>query len=219
MSDHSEEDVPLEDLTATLPKAKEKKKAAAPKKAATLGDLTKELDTDRWFAARKTLVALDRLVLDLRREEGQVRTFHQTDGEETLKALRQCAPKAPLDCTLWKRDPVADQYTVIGGQHTCWALQQLAKDYVRDRRDLPDWLTHMRADVLRHDTPLEVKLAAAGDSQFIQSNVRSLKVTDWARLLLADNIQTKYGDSAEMRLAMSFRQAGWSREGDPVCLP
>ena len=51
--------------------------------------------------------------------------------------------------------------------------------------DVPDVYTSVLATVLRHDTPLAIRLYAAGDSQAQQASFEPLALEDVARLFLA----------------------------------
>ena len=75
------------------------------------------------------------------------------------------------------------------------------------------WQKKVRARVLRHDTPLEVRKEAAGDNQFAQKNFSALKLSDWCRLFL----QTEADLPFEQRLAKAVRQSGYDRPATEVC--
>ena len=102
---------------------------------------------------------------------------------------------------------------VIAGQHTVKAITILRDENVNNNRDLKPWHLKVRAKVLRHDTPLEVRRLAAGDNQFTQRNYNDIKISDWCKLFLDTNNNAKM----EEHLAMAVRQVGYDRPASAVC--
>ena len=72
---------------------------------------------------------------------------------------------------------------LLGGQHIAKTLCEIEANLVAQYRPVPTPLGHVRA-VLLHNTPLEVRLAAAGDHQFAQGEVTRLKLSQTVALLL-----------------------------------
>jgi hypothetical protein len=78
----------------------------------------------------------------------------------------------------------AATYIIVGGQHIVEALRRRRAKLLAANVSLPTQYMTVSATVLRHDTPLPVRLYAAGDSQAQQGTVEALAVEDMARLFL-----------------------------------
>jgi hypothetical protein len=78
----------------------------------------------------------------------------------------------------------ATGYIVIGGQHVVEALRKRRGELLEARLEVPEPYSHVLATVLKHETPLGVRLFAAGDSQAAQAGFEHLGLEDVARLFL-----------------------------------
>ena len=113
--------------------------------------------------------------------------------------------------------PAEKQYYVLGQQHLVKALQNLREEVIHNKLDPGRALSVVRAKVLKHNTPVNFRQAAAGDSQFAQSGVRPIPLSQWARLLLSDDIQAQEDETDQIYL--SLQRAGYSRQMLRVPLP
>jgi hypothetical protein len=105
---------------------------------------------------------------------------------------------------------------VLGGQHIAKAMLEIGAEMAAEHRPVPHTLSHVRARVLKVDTPEPVRRAAAGDHQFAQQQVSHLKLSDIARLLLRPDIQAMPRQLD--RLASTLRMAGHADRTKPaVC--
>ena len=115
--------------------------------------------------------------------------------------------------------PLTDsEFLVLGGQHIARAMREIVTELTAEHRPVPHTLSHVRARVLKVDTPEPVRRAAAGDHQFAQQQVSHLKLSDIARLLLRPDIQAMPRQLD--RLARTLRMAGHADRTKPaVCNP
>ena len=106
---------------------------------------------------------------------------------------------------------------ILSGQHGVKALLELREKWIAEGHgEMPLWLRVVRADILKHKTPLPIRQMIAGDEQYRQQNVSRVKVSEFLRHLW----QWKpVGRRTEMwqRIADSLVKAGWSRPDNQVC--
>lgn len=82
------------------------------------------------------------------------------------------------------------EYLLLGGQHITKALSEVAKELEEQHLPVPDFYRQVRARVLRVDAPPAIRELAAGEHQFQQQQVKGLKLSDFARLLLKPHTQS-----------------------------
>ena len=75
-------------------------------------------------------------------------------------------------------------YIILGGQHAVEALRRRRAELHAASLNVPDQFNEVVATILRHETPLGVRLYAAGDSQAAQSAHHPVAMEDVARLFL-----------------------------------
>ena len=76
------------------------------------------------------------------------------------------------------------KYTIIGGQHITEALKARRAELFSEGRDVSEVYSSVIATVLKHETPLPIRLYAAGDSQAHQASFEPLALQDVGRLFL-----------------------------------
>ena len=101
---------------------------------------------------------------------------------------------------------------VLGGQHTCKALQVLRQEHVEAGTAIPSWLQTVVATVLRSDTPVECRRLLAGDHQYRQRMVSDVVLSRWCIALL----NTDEGARMVDRITQATHVCGYPRYKTPV---
>ena len=114
---------------------------------------------------------------DLEAREGQPRRLSESGVKTRLAAMRANLPTTPAEVLLWLRNPHADRYVCLGGQHTLKATLTLRDDAIRRGEPLQQWMTHVSATVIRPDTPIEVREKLAGDHQNKQGEMMEIPLS------------------------------------------
>ena len=130
-------------------------------------------------------INLDELEFDLLAREGQPRKLTEKDVQKRFQALKTNEPTTPVSVLVWLRDPAAEKYMVIGGQHTCKALMMLRDERLRERRPVPEWCNKVNAKVIRPEVDLDTRERLAGDHQCEQSTVENIPISRTAHYISA----------------------------------
>ena len=96
-----------------------------------------------------------------------------------------------------------------------WALSTLRSELLLKGLPMPQHLEFVRATVLLHSTPVGDRQVLAGDSQFAQSSVEPLRLSEFCALLLSGDVATI--PEPERRLAVAIRKSGYDRTKRVVC--
>ena len=169
-----------------------------------------------WFSAVSKETALEKVSFDLRLEHGQTRPLVQAHVEELVESLRERPPLTPLKVTLWEHTGERKLF-VIGGQHLCRALMLLRDDRVKDGMTVPHWMTHVLADIMRSDTPLNKRKLIAGSLNASGRLHRSATIADCVRLMMRDDPGVP-SEPTELIL-QAVEQCGLNTNVSPVCYP
>ena len=101
----------------------------------------------------------------------------------------------PLLLTLFAF-PTRGPYIALSKQHTLWALQQLRSQYEAAERALPKCMVTVKASILRHSTPIDVRQAVSGGEQNRESTVVYARISRVVELLL--QVHGNKGDATLM---------------------
>lgn len=82
---------------------------------------------------------------------------------------------------------VDDRYYVLGHQHLCRAVIEVSEERKKNGLPLEDWMTHIRGDILRFSTTLNVRRRLAGQENAMALMAKKPTLPDFARALLKDN--------------------------------
>ena len=169
-----------------------------------------------WFSAVSKETPLEKVSFDLRLEHGQTRPLVQAHVEELVESLKERPPLSALKVTLWEHTAERKLF-VIGGQHLCRALMLLRDERVKDGLTVPHWMTHVLADVMRSDTPLNKRKLIAGSLNASGRLHRSATIADCVRLMMRDDPGVP-SEPTELIL-QAVEQCGLNTNVSPVCYP
>ena len=69
-------------------------------------------------------------------------------------------------------------WVLIGSQHVVRAAVQIREEYEKDERQLPNWLTHLDARVIKKDTSLSVRQTIAGENNAVSGDNEPLGLAE-----------------------------------------
>ena len=199
-SEEPEEEPPAVSLTQTQGTTAASSPTEAPIESlppekVTLAELHKWSDS--------TVYSLDIRTLrwDLKQEWGQIRPLQPAMVHNYYHQLKMNQPRVPvrilvrnLGAGVSRRSGVQlclyiltdDQYAVIGGQHISAAVKKLYKEYLEKgwkHQDIPEVVRTVQAEILAHETPIQLVRLAAGEHQRLQSETRECSTYDIVRML------------------------------------
>ena len=77
-------------------------------------------------------------------------------------------------------------YIALSHQHTIFAIKEIRKAAVEKHEVLAPWMCSVRATILRHDTPMELRQVVSGGDQNRQASVAPVKVSRVLELYLEE---------------------------------
>ena len=66
-------------------------------------------------------------------------------------------------------------YWILSGQHTYCAAEQIRKEHMSDKKEVPEWTRLFRCRIMREDTDIRVRRLMAGKEQ-----ARALSGKSWS---------------------------------------
>ena len=202
---------------------KAKAKPHAPKPTGT----PVEAIPSEWVLDTCTSVPIERLDFDLTASMGQIRKVDPKWLLEVKKSLTKQAPTLPIQAILVATDHTSmplpqlrklsplllpdTRFIVISGQHRSIAARDIGEELGAQGKVKPDWCKAVQATTLRHDTPLEVRMMAAGRSQAGQQQVERLKLGRAVAFIHQLMEQNPHGDEQDL----AWRGAMMGAQKDP----
>lgn len=142
-------------------------------------------EAEKWVAARHQRVPLSLVTVDRELRFGQPRPVDQQRVDDLVAGLEGTPLLDLKEGILLIRAEVGDaKYVVLGGQHTCLALQALWAKADKARREPCPWMKAVYADILHAGTPPSVARRAAGTHQWVQTGAQPLPLHQWCGNLL-----------------------------------
>ena len=158
---------------------------------------------------------VDRLAWDIRLEHGQSRTIDDDHVEHLVNSLYLRPPREPVRVTLWENE-VDKKFYILSGQHLCRAVQRVREERLQQGMKLDHWHKMVRADILKFNTPHDIRRIVAGAENASTKVMRVTTVSECLRMFMADNSN----DSLSDRILRAVQQSGLSiSEVSPVCFP
>ena len=166
-----------------------------------------------WFSAVGKELPVERLGWDLNLQHGQSRTLDDEHVEQLMDSLNLRPPREALKVTVWQNDGDR-KYYLMAGQHLARAIQRLKEERQSKGLKLEKWMTVVRADVLKFNTPIDVRRTVAGQENASSKLARVSTVSECVRLFLMDQSDAPLHD----RIVKAVEQAGLNVASvTPVC--
>ena len=167
----------------------------------------------KWFSSIGKELPVERLGWDHNLQHGQSRTLDDVHVAELMNSLTLRPPREALKVTVWQND--ADRkYYLMAGQHLARAIQRLKEERLSKGLKLEKWMTVVRADVLKFNTPIDVRRTVAGQENASTKLARVTTVSECVRLFLMDESDNPLHD----RIVKAVEQAGLNvGTVTPVC--
>ena len=140
--------------------------------------------------------------------QGQIRPLNAELVQRKKQEFMSAPPLCPVrDILLWQTDATATSFVVLGGQHTIKVLKEIREERQAESRALPDWLQFAYGNVVSPECPVDVRRKLAGDHQFRQRQVESVRLSRWAWALLNTDPAAPLVD----RIKEATLVTGWKR--------
>ena len=157
---------------------------------------------------------IEKVTFDVDASQGQARAMDPKIVEEHRVQMMLNAPTKPFEPHLWEAAP-GGPYIALTYQHTIRACQLIAEGK-KQTEVLADWMRIVRAQVLRPETPLDVRKFVAGKSQAAQGVVAQVKMSRCAEILIEIDEETPQMSFLDKMKLMIIR-AGQPRLQHAVC--
>ena len=102
-------------------------------------------------------------------------------------------------------------YIALSHQHTIAALQEIKKTFIKEKLDLPNYLKVVRASVLKHRTPLHVRMLVSGGDQNKQGNVAGVKISRVMTIFLSLYKESTHVSKKQEMLLTAIKMSGFRR--------
>ena len=167
----------------------------------------------QYFKSIGKELAIDRLAWDVRLEFGQSRTVDDNHVQQLVTSLQLRPPREALKINCWENEVDRKLY-ILAGQHLCRAVQRIREDRLSHGLHIEDWQRTVRADILRFDTPVEVRRVVAGQENASTRISRATTVSECIKLFLLDNTEETFHN----KVVRAVEQAGLNQSAvTPVC--
>jgi hypothetical protein len=107
-------------------------------------------------------------------------------------------------------------YVALSHQHTVWALQYIKNLYNDTKKALPEWLRFVKANVLKHDTPLAIRRLVSGSDQNREAVVRRVRLSRVIHVFLSiypEDSTTPVYDAVKEAIAVTgFRRPATNKQ-------
>ena len=168
---------------------------------------------NRWFAAIGKELGVERLAWDHNLQFGQSRTLDDQHVVELMDSLTLRPPREALKVTVWENN--ADRkFYLLAGQHLARAIQRLRDERLSKGLKIERWMSVVRADVLKFNTPVDIRRTVAGQENASTKLARVTTVSECIRLFLMDQSEAPLHN----RIVKAVEQAGLNvGTVSPVC--
>jgi hypothetical protein len=89
-------------------------------------------------------------------------------------------------------------YVALSHQHTLWALQKMRQKYIDANAAVPEWCNTVKAHVLAHGTPVEVRQLVSGGDQNREAAVVAVAVSRVVEMFLSLQQHSPGGTPADV---------------------
>ena len=168
----------------------------------------------RWYEKISKPMQVDKLSWDVNREFGQTRGVDESHVAVLVQSLTERPPTDCLRVTVWENQSDRKTY-ILAGQHLCRALLRVKDNRVKDGLPVERWMTHVLADVLKWDTPLDDRKLVSGSQNASSRIVRLTTVSETLRNMLSE----QRGDQSVQDFVLKHvEQSGANiHDTNPVC--
>ena len=108
------------------------------------------------------------------------------------------------------------KFWIIGGQHSVAVCIERRDASLKAGKSLPDWQKVALCSALKHDVPLSVRQAEAGNAQYRQGNVSALPLSATMQLFLQET-EAEPQRGVRQNLAVAVQKSGAARQDKLVC--
>ena len=175
-----------------------------------------DIDLKDYTARKDVYLPLDDIKFDREVDMGQLRGL---DDVEVAKLREQMLLNQPTECAnivVWEAAPGGPFY-VIAGQHETKALQSIRRDKITQEA-LPQYLTHVKATIIRTDAPLHVRRLIASKHQAQQQRVSKVRTSRCAEILLLVHEDERFKDKTTLeKICEMISLSGQHRSPKLVC--
>ena len=107
-------------------------------------------------------------------------------------------------------------YAVIGGQHGVKIAKEMRQATLDQGLVVPEWQATVLGSCLRHDVPLSIRQAEAGNAQYRQSNVSALPISSTLAFFV-DEMASNPERGQQGNMGIAIQKTGQTRFERVVC--
>ena len=174
----------------------------------------------KWLQFVSKTIPIDKLSFDVNKEHGQTRGIDEAHVAALAQSLTERPPTDCVKVTVWDNHSGRRMY-VLAGQHLTRAILKVKDNRQKQGMPIDKWMTHVYADVLKFETPLDDRRLIAGAQNASTKIFRVTSVSEclqnmWADSQAAGNIKT--AQDMQDFILRHVEQAGLNvHEAGPVC--